>query len=232
VKKQARILVVDDEERFVRALQVNLEAKGYEVCVAYDGQSALAIADTEEPDLVMLDLRMPGMDGFEVCQRIRAFSTVPIIMLTGLTEDTAKVKGLDTGADDYLTKPFSVDELFARVRAALRRRDPAAEPPSLPVFRYRDLLVDFDLARVFVQGEEVDLTSNEYAVLSELIRNSGQTITTEHLLDLVHREGDRGDAQQIQQLVLQLCRKIEPDPENPEYIVIQAGTGYSFQAQD
>ncbi len=110
--EQSRILLVDDEERFVRALRVSLEAKGFEVSVAYDGRSALTIANTEEPDLVMLDLRMPGMDGFEVCQRIRAFSTVPIIMLTGLAQDYRQGKGLDAGADDYLTKPFNVDELL------------------------------------------------------------------------------------------------------------------------
>ena len=232
MEEQSRILLVDDEERFVQALQMSLESKGFEVSVAHDGRSALTIASAEEPDLVILDLRMPGMDGFEVCQRIRAFSTVPIIMLTGLSEDSDKVRGLDTGADDYLIKPFNVEELLARVRAALRRRDPVVKPQSLPIFRSHDLLVDFDVRCVFVGGREVDLTPGEYQVLYALVSNPGRVFTTEHLLKYLPQEGAGSDAQQVQQIVLQLRRKIEPDLENPEYIVIHPGAGYSLQSSD
>jgi two-component system KDP operon response regulator KdpE len=229
MQEQPRILVVDDDARFVRVLRVNLETRGYKVSVAFDGPSALAMADAWAPDLVILDLRMPGMDGYEVCQRIRAYSSVPIIMLTGLAQESDKVKGLDAGADDYLIKPFNVEELLARVRAALRRRGQVLQPHSLPVFRSGDLLVDFDLERVFVKGREVDLTAAEYQVLCVLIRNRGRMVPTEHLLEVLRQEGVVPTDAQLQPIILRLRAMLEPDPENPKYIVSHEGVGYGFQ---
>jgi DNA-binding response OmpR family regulator len=149
-KGKVRVLVVDDEPRYVWAIRANLEDVGYEVLTAGDGKRAVEVAASEEPDLVLLDVRMPEMDGYEVCRRIREFSTVPVIMLTALAEEADKVKGLDVGADDYVTKPFSAQELLARIRAALRRAEYVEGQRTEPVFRSGELEVDFAQQRVFV----------------------------------------------------------------------------------
>ena len=161
-KAKARVLVVDDEPRYIQVAMVNLELRGYQVLTANDGQTALSLAISSEPDLVLLDVRMPGLDGYQVCQRIREFSRVPIIMLTALAEDRDKVKGLDVGADDYVTKPFSIPELLARVRAALRRAEGSGDASPLPTLEVGDLRIDLDKQRVFVGAREVELTPTEY----------------------------------------------------------------------
>jgi DNA-binding response OmpR family regulator len=150
---KVRILVVDDEPRYIRAIRVNLEASGYEVLTAQNGRAALELATNEKLDLVLLDVRMPGLDGYEVCRRIREFLAVPIIMLTAMAEDADKVRGLDVGADDYVTKPFSADELLARVRAVLRRVELSERQEPGPIFQAGDLLVDFSQQRVFSCGQ-------------------------------------------------------------------------------
>jgi DNA-binding response OmpR family regulator len=227
-KDKARILVVDDEPRYVRAIQVNLQASGYEVLAARDGQTAIDLAASEAPDLILLDIRMPGLDGYEVCRRIREFSAMPIIMLTALAEDADKVKGLDTGADDYVTKPFSADELLARVRAALRRVELSERQEPHPTFQAGDLLVDFARQRVFVRGQEVNLTPTEYRLLYELVKQAGRVLVPEYLLEKVWGIGYEGENRLLWQAIHRLRRKIEPDPQNPQYIQTRPGIGYVF----
>jgi DNA-binding response OmpR family regulator len=227
-KGKVHILVVDDEPRYVRALQINLEASGYKVLAARDGQTAIELAVSEEPDLILLDIRMPGLDGYEVCRRIREFSAVPIIMLTALAEDADKVKGLDIGADDYVTKPFSAEELWARVRAVLRRVELSERQKPRPTFQAGDLLVDFARQRVFACGQEANLTPTEYRLLCELVRQAGRILVPEYLLEKVWGMGYEGENRLLWQAVHRLRRKIERDPRNPQYIQTRPGIGYVF----
>ncbi len=232
MKDKIRILVVDDEPRYVRAIQVNLEASGYEVLTASDGRKTIELAASKELDLILLDVRMPGLNGYEACQRIREFSTVPIIMLTALADNADKVKGLDAGADDYVTKPFSADELLARVRAVLRRAELAESPEPRPSFQAGDLLVDFAQQRVFVRGSEVNLTPTEYRLLCELVKQAGRVLVPEYLLEKVWGVGYEGENRLLWQVVHRLRQKIERDPRDPQYIQTRPGTGYVFLASD
>jgi DNA-binding response OmpR family regulator len=227
-KGKVRILVVDDEPRYVQAIQINLEASGYEMLAARDGQTAIELAATEEPDLILLDIRMLGLDGYEVCRRIREFSAVPIIMLTALAEDVDKVKGLDIGADDYVTKPFSADEILARVRAVLRRVELSERQNPCPTFQAGDLLVDFARQRVFACGQEANLTPTEYRLLCELVRQAGRVLVPEYLLEKVWGMGYEAENHLLWQAVHRLRRKIERDPRNPKYIQTRPGIGYVF----
>jgi DNA-binding response OmpR family regulator len=227
-KGKARILVVDDEPRYIRAIQVNLEASGYKVLTAHNGQTAIELAANEEPDLILLDIRMPGLDGYEVCRRIREFSAAPIIMLTALAESANKVKGLDMGADDYVTKPFSADELLARVRAALRRVELLEGPRTQCAFQAGDLEIDFAQQRVFVRSREVNLTPTEYRLLCELVKQAGRVLVPEYLVDKVWGIGHEQDNHLLWQVVHRLRRKIEHDPQNPQYIQTRPGIGYIF----
>lgn len=231
-KGKVCILVVDDEPRYVRAIQINMEASGYKVLAARDGQTAIELAASEEPDLILLDIRMRGLDGYGVCRRIREFSAVPIIMLTALAEDADKVKGLDTGADDYVTKPFSADELLARVRAVLRRVELSERQDPHSTFQAGDLLVDFARQRVFACGQEVNLTPTEYRLLCELVRQAGRVLVPEYLLEKVWGMGYEGENRLLWQAVHRLRRKIEPDPRNPQYIQTRPGIGYVFVFPD
>ena len=231
-KGKTCVLVADDEPRYVRAIQVNLEASGYKVLAAQDGQMAMELAVNEEPDLIILDIRMPGLDGYEVCQRIREFSTVPIIMLTALAEDADKVKGLDVGADDYVTKPFSAEELLARVRSVLRRVELSEREEPHPTFQAGDLLVDFARQRVFVCGQEVELTATEYRLLCELVKQPGRVLVPEYLLEKVWGLGYEGENHLLWQAVHRLRRKIEHDPQGPRYIQTRPGLGYAFVFAD
>lgn len=222
------ILVVDDEPRYIRAIQINLEASGYEVITARDGQTAIELTASEEPDLILLDIRMVGLDGYEICQRIREFSAVPIIMLTALAEDADKVAGLDVGADDYVTKPFSADELLARVRAVLRRVELSERQDPSSTFQAGDLLVDLAQQRVFVRSQEVNLTPTEYRLLCELVRQAGRVLMPEYLLEKVWGMGYEGENRLLWQAVHRLRRKIERDPRNPQHIQTRPGIGYVF----
>ena len=223
-----RILVVDDQPQYVWAIQTNLEARGYEVYTATDGASALEAIAECTIDLVILDLRMPDMDGFEVCERLRTFSTVPVIMLTALVEDEDKVKGLDLGADDYVTKPFSIPELLSRVHAVLRRVELAKQHDPTPVLRAGQLEIDFVQQRVSAGGETVQLTRTEYRLLCELATQAGKTLFYDHLLEKVWGTGYEGQDQLVRQAVHRLRSKIEPDPRNPQYIQTRIGLGYEF----
>ncbi len=225
---KTRILVVDDEPRYVRAIQVNLQASGYQVLTAGDGQRAVELAASKEPDLILLDVKMPKLNGFEACRQIREFSTVPIIMLTAMAEDENKVQGLDTGADDYVTKPFSADELMARVRAALRRVEFSARPDGQAIFEAGDFRIEFARRRVFRGGEEVALTPTEYRLLCVLARQAGRVVVPEHLLEKVWGVGYEGEHRLVWQAIHRLRRKIEPDPQNPELIQTRPGIGYVF----
>jgi DNA-binding response OmpR family regulator len=227
-KGKACILVVDDEARYLWMIRANLKARGYEVLTAVGGQKALEIAASKEPDLILLDVRMPGMDGYEVCRRIRQFSTVPIIMLTALAEDAHKVKGLDVGADDYITKPFSADELWARVRAALRRVELSRQENPRPIFQAGDLQVDFLRRRVLRGEREVHLTPIEYRLLCELVRHAERVLVPEYLLEKVWGMGYEGENLLLRQVIHRLRRKIEHDPTNPCCIQTRPGSGYVF----
>jgi DNA-binding response OmpR family regulator len=226
--EKTRILVVDDEPRYVRAIQVNLKASGYQVITARDGLAAVEHAATDEPDLIILDVRMPGLDGFQACEQIREFSTAPVIMLTALAEDTDKVKGLDVGADDYVTKPFSADELLARVRAVLRRVELSERQVSSPTYQAGDLAVDFTQQRVFACDQEVKLTPTEYRLLCELIKQPGRVLVPEYLLEKVWGLGYEGENRLLWQAIHRLRHKIEHDPKNPKYIHTRPGLGYVF----
>ena len=226
VKGEYRILVVDDEARYLWAIRTNLEARGYEVLTAEDGLSAVEQVAAHEPDLVLLDIRMPGMDGLEACRRIREFSTVPVIMLTALAEEADIVMGLGAGADDYVTKPFGAEELLARVQAALRRADLGAGLEVRPQFQAGDLLLDFVARRVFIGGEEVGLTPTEYRLLAELARQAGRVLVPEVLLERVWGQGYETEHGLLRQAVHRLRHKIEPDPSDPAYIQTRTGIGY------
>ncbi len=225
---KVQILVVDDEPRYVWAIRLNLESRGYEVLTAGDGQTALEIAAVESPDLVILDIRLPRLDGFEVCRRLREFSTVPIIMLTALAEDADKVAGLDVGADDYVTKPFSAEELLARVRAALRRVEYAEGVVASPTVQAGDLLVDLGRQRVFAGDRELNLTAIEYRLLAELAKNAGRVLVPDYLLERVWGPGYEGEVHLVRQVIHRLRSKIEPDPKNPRYVETRHGIGYVF----
>ncbi len=225
-----RILVADDEPRYVRAMQVSLEMHGYQVVAARDGQEALALAASENPDLILLDIRMPGLDGYEVCRRVREFSTVPIIMLTAMSSTADKVKGLELGADDYITKPFSVDELIARVRTALRRLEYLQPADPQPVRQVGGLRVDLVGQRVFVDDAEANLTATEYRLLCELIKRPGQILTPGYLLERVWGVGYDGQERLVWKAMHRLRLKIESDPHTPRYIETKPGIGYMLRA--
>ena len=227
-RDKRRILVVDDEQRYVWAIRSVLKTKGYEVLTARDGRTAIELATLEEPDLIVLDIKMPGMDGFEVCQQIREFSAAPVIMLTALAEDVDKVRGLDVGADDYVTKPFSAEELLARVRAALRRVELSERQDPKSTFEAGDLVVDFAGQRVFVNGREVTLPPLEYRLLCELIQHAGRVLVPEYLLDRVWGVGYEGETHLVRKAIYRLRQNIEPTPGDPQYVLTKAGSGYLF----
>ncbi len=231
-RKKLRILAADDEPKYVRVLQVILEAAGYEVLEARDGLRALELAASQEPDLCLLDIKMPGLDGYEVCRRIREFSTAPIIMLTALAETADKVRGLEAGADDYVTKPFSAEELTARVRAALRRVEMSGREQIEPVMRAGELEIDFTRQRVMVANQVVGLTPIEYRLLCELARHKGQVLAQDVLLERVWGHGYGNDGQLLRQAIHRLRQKIESDSQKPHYIRVRPGFGYEFDVSD
>lgn len=222
-----RILVVDDEPRYTRIIQINLEASGYQVLVAQNAQQAIEIAAAEALDLILLDLMLPGPEGFSVCQRIREFSDVPIIMLTALTETPDVIRGLDAGADDYITKPFSAQELLARVRAILRRTHSVAVGRET-VYTCGDVSVDAVARRAYVNGEEVELSSTEYTLLLELVRNAGRVLVPEYLMERIWGDASVGSTNLLWQAIHRLRAKVEPDPRRPRYIRTRHGIGYIF----
>jgi DNA-binding response OmpR family regulator len=228
----ARILTVDDEVRYLRLLQICLEAAGYEVIPARDGRSALEQAAKQEPDLILLDLMLPDISGVELCRQIREFSNVPVIMLTARAEEADKIQGLDTGADDYITKPFSADELLARVRAALRRA--AGQEAGLRPARFQvgGLEVDFVRQEVRVEGQEVHLTATEYRLLVEMIHQPNRVLVPEYLLEKVWGPEYGAETRLLWQAVHRLRQKIEVDPKHPRFIRTKPGAGYIFTVRE
>ena len=225
--RKLSILLVDDDPQLIRLVRANLEPD-YRVVSAADGASALGVLEQEVPDLVILDIMLPGMDGYALCQRVREISSVPIIMLTAKVEDVDKVKGLKLGADDYITKPFNVQELLARVEAVLRRAGSPAEPNTPRIFTRGDVSVDFLRRLVTVSGREVPLTLTEYKLLSELVSNAGRIMLHRELLTRVWGLEYQDESEYLRAYIRHLRQKIEPDPHQPKYILSKPGIGYLF----
>jgi len=223
-----RILVVDDEPRYVRLMEANLTTEGYQVLKAYDGQNAVEIVAEKQPDLVLLDVMMPGLNGFSACERIREFSNVPIIMVTAKGEEQDRVKGLDVGADDYIVKPFSATELLARVRAVLRRAIVSGSTFQQAVFNHGNLQIDLARAEVFKDEKMVFLSATEYRLLLQFVHNLGNILTSEDLLVNVWGPEYREDKEILWVSISRLRQKLEDDPRNPQHIVTRSGLGYTM----
>jgi len=222
-----RVLVIDDEPSILRALRINLTARNYEVSTAIDGTSGLAAISRERPDAVILDLGLPDMDGTQVIHGVRGWSATPIIVLSVWGAEHQKVAALDAGADDYVTKPFGMDELLARLRAAVRRAAPA---PDEPVVTTEDFTVDLAAKRVTRDGVDVRLTPTEWQLLEILVRNRGRLITQKQLLQDVWGPSYGSESNYLRVYVAQLRRKLEPEPSRPRYLLTEPGMGYRFQA--
>lgn len=230
-KMGARILVVDDEIEIVRVLQRNLIGHGYEVFTAQSGEDALDGIVRHRPDLILLDLGLPGMSGLEVCRRVRAESNLPIIVLSVKDAERDKVMALDLGADDYVPKPFGIDEVLARIRVALRHTA-QVQSGTEPIFVAGPLRVDFAQRQVQVNGQDMKLTPTEYDLLKVLIKNSGKIMTRQMLLKEVWGTGYSAESHYLHVYIGQLRHKIEPDPAHPRFILTISGVGYRFNSDD
>jgi two-component system KDP operon response regulator KdpE len=222
------VLVVDDESRMVEFIAMNLELEGFRVVRAANGSEALEKASKEHPDLVLLDIMMPEMDGFETLEGLRGTSSVPVIFLTAKSEEVDRIKGLDLGADDYITKPFSPRELVSRIRAVLRRTEPAAVASS-NIIVDNELQINFDQRKVIARGQEIRLRPTEYRLLYQLVTNAGKLLTHEVLLSRVWGAEYRDEDQYVRLYITYLRQKIEKDPKNPKYILSERGLGYRFR---
>ncbi|NJN17189.1 MAG: response regulator transcription factor [Oscillochloris sp.] len=223
-----KILVAEDESSLRDFICRNLAARGFVVIAAVDGHEALVFWEREQPDLLILDVMMPRLDGLEVCAHVRRRSLVPILVLTALDAESDKVAALDLGADDYLTKPFGVEELLARVRANLRRAAWAVMPPPRGPQRYGELEIDDDTRTVVVRGEAVRFTPTEYALLVYLIANRHRIVAHHTLLQAIWGENYHNEVEYLRVFVARLRRKIERDPANPQYLITEPGVGYRF----
>lgn len=228
MNERKRILVVDDEPQITRVLRRSLQTHGYDVRTAADGEAALDVVHDWPPDLVVTDLTMPGMDGIELCRQLRAQSGLPIIILSVKGEEQTKVKALDAGADDYITKPFGMDELLARIRAALRRVS-AKEPAGLmSPLTTGDFQLDLAAHRILVRGSEVHLTPKEFELLAYLIQHAGKVLTHRTLLAAIWGGDYTEQTEYLRVFVGQLRKKIEADPAKPQYILTEPWVGYRF----
>ncbi len=223
-----RILVVDDEARMRRFVRMNLDLEGYDVLEAENGLAALQRVRDDAPDLVLLDVMMPDLDGFETLERIRQMSSVPVIMLTVKGDEEDRIRGLDLGADDYVTKPFSPRELVSRIRAVLRRMEPTKAQADEPLVIDEDLAIDFPRREVIVRGERIKLRPTEYRLLLHLVENAGWIVPQETLLTKVWGPEYSDDTQLLRTYINYLRKKIEPDLVNPRYIFTERGVGYRF----
>ena len=224
--RSKKILVVDDDPGILRLISANLRARGYEPPTFSSGTPALEYLGDESPDLIILDILLPGVDGMELVRRIRGLSGVPIMMVSGKDEIDRKLEALDLGADDYLTKPFSVEELLARVRAILRRSAPATSLDATGTYHCDDLEVDLDRSEITRSGAEVKLSAREWAVLRTFVKHVGRVVSHRMLLQQAWgpEYGDEGDY--VRTYVTRLRKKLEPEPQNPRYIVTERGMGY------
>jgi two-component system KDP operon response regulator KdpE len=223
-----RILVVDDEPQITRVLRTSLSSHGYDLRVANDGETALEIMKDWVPDLIITDLSMPNMDGLELCRRLRPSTQVPIIVLSVRGEERTKVQALDAGADDYVTKPFGIEELLARVRANLRRA-PTAEAETAPVIEIGDFLIDMAARKVTVRRREVHLTPKEFDLLVYLARHPGKVVTHRALLSAIWGGQSTEQVEYLRVFVGQLRKKLEPNASSPRYIVTEPWVGYRFE---
>ncbi len=222
------ILVVDDEPRMVELISLNLKLEGFDVVTATDGYQAVEKVTREMPDLVLLDIMMPDMDGFETIRKIRAISAAQVIFLSVKGEETDRVRGLDLGADDYITKPFGPKELVSRIKAVLRRTEPENPARKAEIIVDPELIINFDERKVFARGKEVKLRATEYRLLYQLVTNAGKLMTHDTLLSRVWGPEYRDEDQYVRLYITYLRQKIEKDPKNPKYILSERGLGYRF----
>ena len=224
-----KVLVVDDEKLIVKGIRFSLEQDGMEVDCAYDGEEAFNLAKENQYDMILLDIMLPKMDGFEVCQAIREFSDVPIIMLTAKGDDMDKILGLEYGADDYITKPFNILEVKARIKAIMRRTSPA-KPKTVDdsVIEKGDLKLDCESRRLFILGNEINLTAREFELLELLVKNENKVYSRENLLTMVWGQDYPGDVRTVDVHVRRLREKIEVNPSEPKYVHTKWGVGYYY----
>ena len=224
-----KILVVDDEELLVKGIRFNLQNDGYEVITGANGVQAVALAQSQSPDLIILDVMMPEMDGLTACSKIRAFSDVPIILLTAKTDDMDKLMGFDNGADDYLTKPFNILELKARIRALLRRSGAGTKNAEENLLTVGSISLDLDARNAYRSGQLVDLTAKEFDVIEFLMRNPNRVYSREALLDTIWTYEYRSDIRTVDVHIRRLREKLEDNPAEPNYIMTKWGVGYYFR---
>ena len=224
-----RVLVVDDEKLIVKGIRFSLEQDGYDVDCAYDGEEALKLAKENAYDIILLDVMLPKYDGFEVCQQIREYSDVPIIMLTAKGDDMDKILGLEYGADDYITKPFNILEVKARIKAIMRRTSPARQQAAqASVIEKGDLKLDCESRRLFINGTEINLTTREFELLEIMVKNENKVYSRENLLNLVWGKEYPGDVRTVDVHVRRLREKIETNPSEPKYVHTKWGVGYYY----
>ena len=224
-----KVLVVDDEKLIVKGIRFSLEQDGMEVDCAYDGEEALNKAKSNSYDLILLDIMLPKMDGFEVCQAIREFSDMPIVMLTAKGDDMDKILGLEYGADDYITKPFNILEVKARIKAIMRRTSPARQQAAqASVIEKGDLRLDCESRRLFINGTEINLTTREFELLEIMVKNENKVYSRENLLNLVWGKEYPGDVRTVDVHVRRLREKIETNPSEPKYVHTKWGVGYYY----
>ncbi|MCU6763421.1 Transcriptional regulatory protein YycF [uncultured Roseburia sp.] len=227
-----KVLVVDDEKLIVKGIRFSLIQDGMEVDCAYDGEEALAMAKENEYDIILLDVMLPKMDGFEVCQQIRDFSAVPIVMLTAKGDDMDKILGLEYGADDYITKPFNILEVKARIKAIMRRVSKPEEKKEDPnVIENGDIKIDCESRRLFILGKEINLTAKEFDLMELLMKNPNKVYSRENLLNLVWGYEYPGDVRTVDVHVRRLREKVEKNPSEPKYVHTKWGVGYYYQSE-
>ncbi len=226
-----KVLAVDDEKIIIKGLKFSLERDGFEVICAYDADEALALAESENPDIILLDVMLPGLSGYEVCERIREYSDVPIIMLSAKGEDMDKIMGLEYGADDYITKPYNILEVKARIKAVLRRRtaNSKAEEASNEIV-YGLLRLNLDSRTLYIDGRDADLTVIEFNLLEAMAKHPNKVFSRQDLLKIVRGEVDKADARSIDVHIRRLREKIEENPSSPKYVHTKWGVGYYFHA--
>jgi DNA-binding response OmpR family regulator len=230
--RRPRILIVDDEPAIRKFVRANLEARGFEALVAADGDEAIQIIEKELPDLIILDIMMPKVDGFEVCRQVREWSQIPIVILSARGGEMDKVKCLEMGADDYITKPFGVDELMARVKAVMRRVQALEDSSNLPAFAYSELTVDFAKHLVNLGSETIKLTATEYRMLAYLAMNAGRVVTANQMLEHVWGDDYSGEDHLLQVNIGRLRQKLQDNARDPKYIQTKAGIGYMMVRAD
>lgn len=225
-----KVLVVDDEKLIVKGIRYSLEQDGMEVFCAYDGEEALALVKEQSFDIILLDVMLPKLNGFEVCQQIREFSNVPIIMLTAKGEDMDKILGLDYGADDYMTKPFNILEVKARIKAILRRSAKPAEKADDSMIVAKDMKLDREGRRVYIEEREINLTAKEFDMLELLVLNPNKVYSREKLLKIIWGEDYPGDVRTVDVHIRRLREKVEKKPSDPQYVHTKWGVGYYYKA--